>query len=51
MGSKQKEKEMTYKGYNIYKAFGCMFAVQIGPDKVLGFFTSIDDAKRAIDRL
>jgi hypothetical protein len=42
---------MTYKGYAIYKAFGNLVAVQISEDKVLGFFTSLDEAMRAIDKL
>jgi hypothetical protein len=40
---------MTYKGYAIYKAFGNLVAVQISEDKVLGFFTSLDEAMRAIN--
>lgn len=42
--------DLTYKGWTLYKAFGCRIAATKG-DKVLGFFTSLDEAMRAIDKL
>ena len=41
---------MTYKGYTIYTAFKKLVAVQVENGRVLGFFTSLDDAMRAIDK-
>jgi hypothetical protein len=44
---------MTYKGFELYQAFGGarIAAKRIWTGEVLGYFTSLDEAMRAIDRL
>ena len=49
-GEKAMTQTLTYKGYELYQAFGTRVAAQTPNGQVLGMFSSLDDAMREIDR-